>query len=93
MVGYVYDAAGRLWKVIDAAGGVTEYTYDASHRMLTIKDARGIVFLTNEYNAAGRVTKQTQADATTYLFAYTLDGARQGHADGPHESRAATCAG
>lgn len=73
-VGYVYDPSGRLAKVIDAAGGVTEYTYDASHRMLTIKDARGIVFLTNEYDANGRVTRQTQADSTTYEFAYTVDG-------------------
>jgi RHS repeat-associated protein len=74
IVQYVYDASGRLWKVTNPAGGVTEYTYDTSHRMLTIKDPRGNVFLTNEYNAAGRVVKQTQADGTTYLFAYTLDG-------------------
>jgi len=42
--------------------------------MLTLKDARGIVFLTNQYDANGRVTLQTQADNTTYQFAYTLDG-------------------
>ncbi|MGH9960316.1 MAG: DUF6531 domain-containing protein, partial [Pyrinomonadaceae bacterium] len=72
-VDYTYDAGGRLWKVTNPAGGVTEYTYDTSNRMLTIKDARGIVYLTNEYNSAGRVTKQTQADNSTYLFAYTLD--------------------
>lgn len=71
-VGYQYDSGGRLWKVTDANGGVTEYTYDSSHRMLTIKDARSIVFLTNEYTS-GRVTKQTQADSSTYLFSYTLD--------------------
>jgi RHS repeat-associated protein len=75
IVQYTYDASGRLWKVTNPLSGVTEYTYDTSHRMLTIKDARGIVYLTNEYNTAGRVTKQTQADSTTYLFAYTLDGA------------------
>lgn len=72
-VKYEYDAAGRLWKATDPAGGVTEYTYDASHRMLTIKDARGIIFLTNEYDANGRVKKQTLADGSTYQFAYTLD--------------------
>ena len=73
IVGYTYDASGRLWKVTDPANGVTEYTYDASHRMLTLKDARGIVFLTNEYDANGRVIRQTQADSTIYQFAYTLD--------------------
>jgi len=31
------------------------------------------VYLTNEYNSAGRVTKQTQADNSTYQFAYTLN--------------------
>jgi RHS repeat-associated protein len=79
---YTYDASGRLWKVTDANNGVTEYTYDSSHRMLTIKDPRGIVYLTNEYDpVSGRVTKQTLADDTpaistdnpTYLFNYTTD--------------------
>jgi RHS repeat-associated protein len=74
IVSYTYDGSGRLWKVTDAASGVTEYTYDTQHRMLTLKDARGIVYLTNEYDTAGRVIKQTQADTTTYQFSYTVDG-------------------
>jgi YD repeat-containing protein len=69
---YTYDTAGRLWKVTDAATGVTEFTYDSAHRMLTIKDPRNITYLTNEYDSAGRVIKQTQADNSTFLFAYTL---------------------
>ncbi len=74
-VGYEYDFDGRLFRVTDTGGGTTEYTYDASHRMLTIKDARGIVYLTNEYEpATGRVTKQTQIDGGIYQFAYTTDG-------------------
>ncbi|MGH9874446.1 MAG: RHS repeat-associated core domain-containing protein, partial [Pyrinomonadaceae bacterium] len=72
-VNYTYDAGGRLWKVTDPADGVTEYTYDTANRMLTLKDARSNVYLTNEYNSAGRVTKQTQADNSTYQIAYTLD--------------------
>ena len=71
---YGYDASGRLATVTDLNGGVTSYTYDAAHRMLTLTDARGIPFLANEYDAGGRVTKQTQADQTTYQFTYTLDG-------------------
>jgi len=73
-VSYTYDATGRLTQVTDAGAGVTEYTYDAANRMLTIKDARGIVYLTNQYDTNGRVVLQTQADSTTYQFAYTLDG-------------------
>jgi len=72
-VGYEYDASGRLWKVTDPMLGVTEYTYDSSHRMLTIKDPKGFIFLTNQYDANGRVIKQTMADGSIYQFAYTLD--------------------
>jgi len=68
------DATGRLWKVHDAAGGITEYGYDANSRLRTIKDAKLITYLTVDYDANGRVQKQTQADNTTFQFAYTLDG-------------------
>ena len=71
-VNYQYDSNSRLWRVTDPMSGVTEYTYDASHRMLTLKDPRGIVYLTNEYTG-GKVTKQTQADGSTYQYAYTTD--------------------
>lgn len=80
VVKYEYDSSLRLTKVTDAAGGVTEYTYDTSfsdnvnnHRMLTIKDARGIVYLTNEYDANGRVIRQTMVDGGVWSYAYTLD--------------------
>jgi RHS repeat-associated protein len=68
---YTYDAAGRLSTVTDAATGVTTYTYDDQNRMLTIKDARNIVYLTNQYDSAGRVILQTAVDTGTYAFAWT----------------------
>ncbi|MGH7751520.1 MAG: hypothetical protein ACREN5_01785, partial [Gemmatimonadales bacterium] len=74
VVAYSYDTTGRLAQVVDAAGGGTAYTYDASHRLLTIQDARGIVYLTNQYDANGRVSQQTQADSSTYQWAYTVNG-------------------
>ncbi|HEY0760945.1 MAG TPA: RHS repeat-associated core domain-containing protein [Pyrinomonadaceae bacterium] len=73
-VGYTYDGSGRLWKKTDQNGGITEYTYDTSHRMLTIEDPGGNVYLTNEYDANGRVSEQTLADSSTYEFDYTLNG-------------------
>ena len=74
IVGYTYDASGRLWKVTDPNSGVEEYGYDTSHRMLTVKNARLITFVTNEYDSNGRVFRQTHADGKTFQFAYTLDG-------------------
>lgn len=74
IAGYTYDGSGRLWRVTDVAGGVTEFTYDTANRMKTIKDARQIVYLTNDYDENGRVAKQTQGDGSTYQLAYTLDG-------------------
>ncbi|TKB68029.1 MAG: hypothetical protein E8D47_00685 [Nitrospira sp.] len=71
---YTYDGSGRLWKVTDTMTGVAEYTYDASHRLLTMKEPGGNTHVTNTYDANGRVATQTQADSTTYQFAYTLDG-------------------
>ncbi len=71
---YTYDASGRLWKVTNPMTGVAEYTYDASHRLLTMKEPNGNTHVTNTYDANGRVATQTQADSTTYQFAYTLDG-------------------
>ena len=79
-VSYQYEPiTGRLWRVTDVAGGVTEYTYDnidpgVSNRIVTIKDPRGIVYLTNQYDANGRVSRQTLADSGIWQFAYTLDG-------------------
>lgn len=69
---------GFLTSVTDPNGGITEYTYSGGH-IMTIKDARGIVYLSNEYNVSrpnygpDLVSKQTQADGTTYNFTYTFD--------------------
>jgi YD repeat-containing protein len=65
-----YDTQNRLVAVTDPAGGVTQYAYDASHRMTSLTDARGITYLTNTYDANGRVCRQTQADGGTFTFYY-----------------------
>ncbi|WP_029922947.1 RHS repeat-associated core domain-containing protein [Nevskia soli] len=71
---YTYDAIGRLIKVTDPAGYFEQYTYDANSNMLTVTDKRGNLMVTNTYDGNGRVSKQTYADSTTLLFAYTVGG-------------------
>jgi YD repeat-containing protein len=57
-VQYIYTPEGRLSERVDPDGGVTRYTYDGAGRLSTIADARGIVYLTNEYDEKGRVIRQ-----------------------------------
>ena len=78
---YAYDAGGRLQQVTELNLGTTKYTYDTSNRMLTVEDPRGIVYVTNQYDANGRVQKQTMADDTpadatdnpTHQYAYVTN--------------------
>jgi RHS repeat-associated protein len=69
-VQYSYDGARRLETVTNPEGGITRYTYDSAARILTITDPRGITYLTNEYDATGRVVRQTQADGGVWRFQY-----------------------
>src|SRR5205823_4407960 len=59
-------------QVTDVAGGVWQYGYDSNNNMLTIQDARNITYLTNQYDSGNHVIKQTQADGSTYQFAWTF---------------------
>jgi RHS repeat-associated protein len=72
-VNYTYNTAGRLATAKDPNGGITTYTYDASGQMTAIKDPRLVTYVTNTYDATGRVSKQTMGDGGIYTFAYTLD--------------------
>ncbi|GIE89927.1 RHS repeat-associated core domain-containing protein [Actinoplanes regularis] len=74
-VGYAYDGAGRLAAVTNPAGGVSRFTYDAQGRLATAADARGVTYLTNAYDAAGRVSRQELTDGAVYEFGYTTNAA------------------
>jgi len=75
-VGYAYDTDGHLRTVTDTNGGVTTYGYE-SGRLKLITDARGTVYLTNEYDANGRVSRQTMPGGATYSIAYTTDASNK----------------
>ncbi|MFF4160310.1 RHS repeat-associated core domain-containing protein [Streptomyces sp. NPDC001678] len=73
---YSYDSAGRLQTVTDPAGKTSRYTYDGtSNRIASAQDARGIVYMTNSYDADGRLKKQTLAEGATYSFDYAKNPA------------------
>ncbi|MBF4067486.1 DUF6531 domain-containing protein [Burkholderia pseudomallei] len=72
-VSYAYNSTGTLAKVTYPDQTTEQYTYDGSNRMRTMLDRRGNIKITNQYDANGRVTKQTNADNTSYQFAYTTD--------------------
>ena len=73
IIGYTYNGQGTLDTTTYPDGSTEHYTYDASRRMLTYTDRRGNLFLSNVYDAQGRVTQQTLADGAKYQFAYTTD--------------------
>lgn len=72
-IGYAYNSAGDLATVTYPDQTTEQYTYDGNNRMLTMQDRRGIVWVTNQYDANARVVKQTYADNTAYQFAYTTN--------------------
>jgi len=72
-INYAYNTAGSLATVTYPDQTTEQYTYDSDHHMQTMQDRRGTVWVTNQYDANGRVTKQTYADNTSYQFAYTTN--------------------
>ncbi len=70
VVTYGYTNGGRLERVTGPGDRVLSYTYDTEGRLKTATDARGITYLTNEFDTAGRVKRQILPDGRSYRFAY-----------------------
>ncbi|WP_426625437.1 DUF6531 domain-containing protein [Leifsonia sp. McL0607] len=69
-----YDAAGDLTTITLPDGRTKSFTYDASHQLLTATDPTGAVYLKNEYDGAGRVAKQWDAEGNQRTFDYATAG-------------------
>ena len=70
IVNFTYDANGDLVTVTDVTGAATSRTYDANHRILTTTDANSHTFISNQYDAQGRVFRQHDGDGNEWNFAY-----------------------
>ena len=70
---YAYNSAGTLATVSYPDQTIEQYTYDSNNHLLTMQDRRGHVWVTNHYDASGRVTQQAYADNSSYQFAYATD--------------------
>ena len=67
---FTYDGFSNLASVTDARNNTTNYAYDSQHRLLTITDANGHIFVTNIYDANGRVITQRDARLNNTNFSY-----------------------
>ncbi|MFJ2370892.1 RHS repeat-associated core domain-containing protein [Microbacterium sp. NPDC087665] len=65
-----YNDAGDLMSITSADGSVQSFTYDAEHRMLAAVDENGVTYLVNEYDDAGRVVRQLDAESNVRTFEY-----------------------
>lgn len=63
---------GMLASVTNQEGGVTRFEYDNQNRLLREFDARNVKLMENEYDANGRVFRQTLADSGVITLDYIL---------------------
>jgi len=70
---YSYDGQGNLQIYTDAQGDVTTYAYDADHRVTQVTDPLGTTYVTNQYDALGRVTTQDNGRGGQTSFLYGGD--------------------
>ncbi|MDX2218805.1 MAG: transglutaminase domain-containing protein [Burkholderiales bacterium] len=61
-VTYAYTADGDLKSATDRQGLVAEHTYDRRHSLLSFTDPRGVQLARNEYDEAGRLVAQYDAN-------------------------------
>lgn len=69
-ISYSYDENGNLASYADEVGNTVHYHYDSEHRMTSWSDGEGRTVTANEYDADGRVTKQTDSEGNITQLVY-----------------------
>ena len=76
-VDYIYDASGRLASVTNRALEVTQFRYENALfpcYLTKIVDPRGIAALRSEFDSAGKLIKQIDAEGKETVFTRGIDG-------------------
>ncbi|MDP9903103.1 putative toxin [Arthrobacter bambusae] len=68
--GLAYDGNGNLVSITEPDGRTRVLAYDGNHQLVTATDPTGVTYLRNEYDGAGRVVKQWDAQGNVRTFAY-----------------------
>lgn len=74
---YTYDAAGDLTVFRDRATNGTTFGYGPEHHLLRITDPLGRQPLRNEYDAAGRLVRVTDASGHATEYTHDIPGRQQ----------------
>jgi len=69
---YTYHDSGTLASVTNLEGKTSRFEYDDQNRLLRKFDANDVRVMENEYDANGRVVKQSLADGGVITFEYIL---------------------
>jgi RHS repeat-associated protein len=78
---YSYDAGGDLVDFADRESNHTTFAYNGSHGMLSMKDARGVQPIRNDYDEQGRLVSHTDADGKKVTYTHDPDGRRETNVD------------
>jgi RHS repeat-associated protein len=65
---YSYDPSGNLVNMTDLRGNQSRFTYDSSHSLVDYYDASGNLMMKSEYDADGRLIRQTDALGNAVAF-------------------------
>lgn len=69
-----YDGSGNLTQITLPDGRTHTFSYDTAHQLLTGTDATGTLYLKNQYDTAGRVIHQWDAQGNERSLDYSTPG-------------------